>query len=140
MAKKIVNILKLQLPAGQASPAPPVGPALGQAGVNIMQFVKEYNERTKELSGNIIPVELTVYVDRSFNMVLKTPPASDMIKKAAGIEAASASPGLETVGKITQRQVKDIAETKMPDLNASDIDAAIKIISGSAKSMGIEIE
>jgi len=140
LAKKIVNILKLQLPAGQASPAPPVGPALGQAGVNIMQFVKEYNERTKELSGNIIPVELTVYVDRSFNMVLKTPPASDMIKKAAGIEAASASPGLETVGKITQRQVKDIAETKMPDLNASDIDAAIKIISGSAKSMGIEIE
>ena len=140
MAKKIDNILKLQLQAGQASPAPPVGPALGQAGVNIMQFVKEYNERTKELVGNIIPVELTVYVDRSFDMVLKTPPASDLIKKAAGSEAASGSPGLEIIGKITQRQVKEIAETKMSDLNASDIDAAIKIISGSAKSMGIEIE
>ncbi len=140
MAKKIDNILKLQLQAGQASPAPPVGPALGQAGVNIMQFVKEYNERTKELVGNIIPVELTVYVDRSFDMVLKTPPASDLIKKAAGIESASGSPGLEIIGKITQRQVKEIAETKMSDLNASDIDAAIKIISGSAKSMGIEIE
>ena len=140
MAKKIANILKLQLQAGQASPAPPVGPALGQAGVNIMQFVKEYNERTKELSGNIIPVELTVYADRSFDMVLKTPPASDLIKKAAGVESASGSPGLEIIGKITQRQVKEIAETKMSDLNASDIDAAIKIISGSAKSMGIEIE
>ena len=140
MAKKIDNILKLQLQAGQASPAPPVGPALGQAGVNIMQFVKEYNERTKELVGNIIPVELTVYVDRSFDMVLKTPPASDLIKKAAGVESASRSPGLEIIGKITQRQVKEIAETKMSDLNASDIDAAIKIISGSAKSMGIEIE
>ena len=140
MAKKIDNILKLQLQAGQASPAPPVGPALGQAGVNIMQFVKEYNERTKELSGNIIPVELTVYADRSFDMVLKTPPASDLIKKAAGVESASGSPGLEIIGKITQRQVKEIAETKMSDLNASDIDAAIKIISGSAKSMGIEIE
>lgn len=140
MAKKIINILKLQLQAGQASPAPPVGPALGQAGVNIMQFVKEYNERTKELVGNIIPVELTVYADRSFDMLLKTPPASDLIKKAAGVESASGSPGLEIVGKITQRQVKEIAETKMSDLNASDIDAAIKIISGSAKSMGIEIE
>jgi len=140
LAKKIDNILKLQLQAGQASPAPPVGPALGQAGVNIMQFVKEYNERTKELVGNIIPVELTVYADRSFDMLLKTPPASDLIKKAAGVESASGSPGLEIVGKITQRQVKEIAETKMSDLNASDIDAAIKIISGSAKSMGIEIE
>ena len=140
MAKKIDNILKLQLQAGQAAPAPPVGPALGQAGVNIMQFVKEYNERTKELVGNIIPVELTVYADRSFDMLLKTPPASDLIKKAAGVESASGSPGLEIIGKITQRQVKEIAETKMSDLNASDIDAAIKIISGSAKSMGIEIE
>ena len=140
MAKKIDNILKLQLQAGQASPAPPVGPALGQAGVKIMQFVKEYNERTKELVGNIIPVELTVYADRSFDMLLKTPPASDLIKKAAGVESASGSPGLEIIGKITQRQVKEIAETKMSDLNASDIDAAIKIISGSAKSMGIEIE
>jgi|TARA_B100001964_G_C14204232_1_gene587327 large subunit ribosomal protein L11 len=140
LAKKIDNILKLQLQAGQASPAPPVGPALGQAGVNIMQFVKEYNERTKELVGNIIPVELTVYADRSFDMLLKTPPASDLIKKAAGVESASGSPGLEIIGKITQRQVKEIAETKMSDLNASDIDAAIKIISGSAKSMGIEIE
>ena len=140
MAKQIARVLKLQLPAGQASPAPPVGPALGQAGVNIMQFVKEYNERTQKLSGNIVPVELTVYADRSFDMLLKTPPASDMIKKAAGVTAASSRPGIEIIGKISASQIKEIANTKMPDLNATDIEAAIKIVEGSARSMGIEVE
>ncbi len=140
MAKQIATVLKLQLPAGQASPAPPVGPALGQAGVNIMQFVKEYNERTQKLSGNIVPVELTVYADRSFDMLLKTPPASDMIKKAAGVTAASSRPGIEIIGKISASQIKEIANTKMPDLNATDIEAAIKIVEGSARSMGIEVE
>ena len=134
MAKQIATVLKLQLPAGQASPAPPVGPALGQAGVNIMQFVKEYNERTQKLSGNIVPVELTVYADRSFDMLLKTPPASDMIKKAAGVTAASSRPGIEIIGKISASQIKEIANTKMPDLNATDIEAAIKIVEGSARS------
>ena len=140
MAKQIATVLKLQLPAGQASPAPPVGPALGQAVVNIMQFVKEYNERTQKLSGNIVPVELTVYADRSFDMLLKTPPASDMIKKAAGVTAASSRPGIEIIGKISASQIKEIANTKMPDLNATDIEAAIKIVEGSARSMGIEVE
>lgn len=140
MAKQISTVLKLQLPAGQASPAPPVGPALGQAGVNIMQFVKEYNERTQKLTGNIVPVELTVYADRSFDMLLKTPPASDMIKKAAGVTAASPRPGIEIIGKISASQIKEIANTKMPDLNATDIEAAIKIVEGSARSMGIEVE
>ena len=140
MAKQISTVLKLQLPAGQASPAPPVGPALGQAGVNIMQFVKEYNERTQKLSGNIVPVELTVYADRSFDMLLKTQPASDMIKKAAGVTAASSRPGIEIIGKISASQIKEIANTKMPDLNATDIEAAIKIVEGSARSMGIEVE
>ena len=140
MAKQIATVLKLQLPAGQASPAPPVGPALGQAGVNIMQFVKEYNERTQKLSGNIVPVELTVYADRSFDMLLKTPPASDMIKKAAGVTAASSRPGIEIIGKISASQIKEIANTKIPDLNATDIEAAIKIVEGSARSMGIEVE
>ena len=140
MAKQIATVLKLQLPAGQASPAPPVGHALGQAGVNIMQFVKEYNERTQKLSGNIVPVELTVYADRSFDMLLKTPPASDMIKKAAGVTAASSRPGIEIIGKISASQIKEIANTKMPDLNATDIEAAIKIVEGSARSMGIEVE
>ena len=140
MAKQISTVLKLQLPAGQASPAPPVSPALGQAGVNIMQFVKEYNERTQKLTGNIVPVELTVYADRSFDMQLKTPPASDMIKKAAGVTAASSRPGIEIIGKISASQIKEIANTKMPDLNATDIEAAIKIVEGSARSMGIEVE
>jgi len=140
VAKQISTVLKLQLPAGQASPAPPVGPALGQAGVNIMQFVKEYNERTQKLTGNIVPVELTVYADRSFDMQLKTPPASDMIKKAAGVTAASSRPGIEIIGKISASQIKEIANTKMPDLNATDIEAAIKIVEGSARSMGIEVE
>ncbi|MBI21112.1 MAG: 50S ribosomal protein L11 [Chloroflexi bacterium] len=140
MPKQISTVLKLQLPAGQASPAPPVGPALGAAGVNIMQFVKEYNERTQKLSGNIVPVELTVYVDRSFDMQLKTPPASDMIKKAAGVDSASGRPGIEIIGKISSTQIKEIAITKMPDLNATDIESAVKIIEGSARSMGIEVE
>ena len=140
MPKQISTVLKLQLPAGQASPAPPVGPALGAAGVNIMQFVKEYNERTQKLSGNIVPVELTVYVDRAFDMQLKTPPASDMIKKAAGVDSASGRPGIEIIGKISSTQIKEIAITKMPDLNATDIESAIKIIEGSARSMGIEVE
>ena len=140
MPKQISTILKLQLPAGKASPAPPVGPALGAAGVNIMQFVKEYNERTQKLSGNIVPVEVTVYVDRSFDMQLKTPPASDMIKKAAGVDSASGRPGIEIIGKISSTQIREIATTKMPDLNAIDIESAIKIIEGSARSMGIEVE
>tara|TARA_B100001123_G_C15229137_1_gene994406 strand:+ start:199 stop:621 length:423 start_codon:yes stop_codon:yes gene_type:complete len=140
LPKQISTVLKLQLPAGQASPAPPVGPALGAAGVNIMQFVKEYNERTQKLSGNIVPVELTVYVDRSFDMQLKTPPASDMIKKAAGVDSASGRPGIEIIGKISSTQIKEIAITKMPDLNATDIESAVKIIEGSARSMGIEVE
>ena len=140
MPKQISTVLKLQLPAGQASPAPPVCPALGAAGVNIMQFVKEYNERTQKLSGYIVPVDLTVYVDRSFDMHLKTPPASDMIKKAAGVDAASGRPGIEIIGKISSTQIKEIAITKMPDLNATDIESAIKIIEGSARSMGIEVE
>ena len=140
MEKQISTVLKLQLPAGQASPAPPVGPALGQAGVNIMQFVKEYNEITQKLSGNIVPVELTVYADRSFDMLLKTPPASDMIKKSAVVTAASSRPVIEIIGKISASQIKEIANTKMPDLNATDIEAAIKIVEGSARSMGIEVE
>ena len=140
MAKKVKAIIKLQIEAGKATPAPPVGPALGQHGVNIMSFVKEYNERTQKLSGNIVPVELTVYADRSFDMLLKTPPASDMIKKAAGVTAASSRPGIEIIGKISASQIKEIANTKMPDLNATDIEAAIKIVEGSARSMGIEVE
>lgn len=140
MPKQISTVLKLQLPAGKASPAPPVGPALGAAGVNIMQFVKEYNERTQKLSGNIVPVEVTVYVDRSFDMQLKTPPASDMIKKAAGVDSASGRPGIEIIGKISSTKIREIAITKMPDLNATDIESAIKIIEGSARSMGIEVE
>ncbi|MEX0762869.1 MAG: 50S ribosomal protein L11 [Dehalococcoidia bacterium] len=139
MAKKITAIVKLQLPAGSASPAPPVGPALGQHGVNIMQFVKEYNERTREMAGNVVPVELTVYQDRSFTFALKSPPASDLIKKAAGLQSASATPGLQTVGSISRDQVREIAQTKMQDLNANDVEAAIKIIEGSARSMGVNV-
>lgn len=139
MAKKVTTIIKLQLPAGGATPAPPVGPALGQHGVNIMQFVKEYNERSASLAGNIVPVELTVYADRSFSIELKTPPASDMIKKAAGIASGSGSVGIETAGKISRDKIREIATTKMPDLNTNDVDAAMKIIEGSARSMGVEV-
>ena len=140
MAKKVMALIKLQLPAGSASPAPPVGPALGQHGVNIMQFVKEYNERTSQLTGNVVPVELEVYADRSFTFKLKSPPASDLIKKAAGLEKASEAPGVEIVGSITRDQAREIAKTKMEDLNAQDIDAAINIIEGSARSMGVTVE
>ncbi len=139
MAKKVTTVIKLQLPAGGATPAPPVGPALGQHGVNIMQFVKEYNERSASLAGNIVPVELTVYADRSFSIELKTPPASDMIKKAAGIAGGSGQVGIETAGKISRAKIREIAETKMPDLNTNDVEAAMKIIEGSARSMGVEV-
>ncbi len=132
-------MLKLQLPAGAATPAPPVGPALGQHGVNIMQFVKEYNERTQQFRGSVMPVELTVYQDRSFTFILKSPPASDLIKKAAKLQSASSTPGIDVAGSITRDQVKEIAETKMQDLNANDIEAAMKIIEGSARSMGVTV-
>ena len=140
MAKKVTTVIKLQLPAGGATPAPPVGPALGQHGVNIMQFVKEYNERSASLAGNIVPVELTVYADRSFSIELKTPPASDMIKKAAGIASGSGQVGIETAGSISRDKIREIAETKMPDLNTNDVEAAMKIIEGSARSMGVEVK
>jgi large subunit ribosomal protein L11 len=139
VAKKVVALVKLQLPAGSATPAPPVGPALGQHGVNIMQFVKEYNERTRELAGNVVPVELTVYADRSFTFALKSPPAGDMIKKAAKVAKASAAPGREPGGTVSRSQVREIAQTKMQDLNANDIEAAMKIIEGSARSMGVTV-
>ncbi len=139
MAKKVMAMIKLQLPAGGATPAPPVGPALGQHGVNIMQFVKEYNERSASLAGNIVPVELTVYADRSFSLELKTPPASDMIKKGAGIPLGSGTAGLEFAGQINRAKIREIAQTKMPDLNTTDIEAAMKIIEGSARSMGVEV-
>ncbi len=139
MAKKVTGMLKLQLPAGAATPAPPVGPALGQHGVNIMQFVKEYNERTSQLRGSVVPVELTVYQDRSFTFVLKSPPASDLIKKAAKLPGGSSAPGVENAGSISQSQIREIAEMKMPDLNANDVEAAMKIIEGSARSMGITV-
>ncbi len=139
MAKKVAAIIKLQVPAGKATPAPPVGPALGQHGVNIMQFVKEYNERTAKNAGMIIPVEITVYEDRSFSFVTKTPPAADLLKKAAGLEKASGEPNKNKVGKVTKDQVKEIAETKMQDLNASDVEAAMRMIEGTARSMGIEV-
>jgi large subunit ribosomal protein L11 len=140
LAKKVLTVLKLQLPAGGASPAPPVGPALGQHGANIMQFVKEYNERTSRQVGNIIPVEVTVYADRSFSFETKSPPASDLLRKAAGLERASATPGLLVAGSVTRDQVKEIAQTKMVDLNATDIEAAMKIIEGTARSMGVTVE
>ena len=139
MAKKGMAMIKLQLPAGGATPAPPVGPALGQHGVNIMQFVKEYNERSAHLSGNIVPVELTVYADRSFTLELKTPPASDMIKKAAGIASGAGMVGSETAGKLSKDKLREIAEVKLPDLNTSDVEMAMNIIAGSARSMGVEI-
>lgn len=139
MAKKATKFVKLQVPAGKATPAPPVGPALGQAGVNIMAFVKDFNDRTAKQVGLIIPVEITVYEDRSFTFICKTPPAAVLLKKAAGIETASGEPNVKKVGKVTKAQVKEIAETKMPDLNANDIDAAMRIIEGTARSMGIEV-
>ena len=140
MAKKVKAIIKLQIEAGKATPAPPVGPALGQHGVNIMSFVKEYNERTASQQGNVIPVELTVFEDTSFTFVVKSPPASELLKKAAGIEKGSGSPRAHKVGVITTDKIREIAESKMNDLNASDIESAMRIISGTARSMGIQVE
>ena len=140
MAKKVVALIKLALPAGKANPAPPVGPALGQRGVKIMAFCKEYNAKTSDKAGMIIPVEISVYEDRSFTFVLKTPPASVLILKAAGIEKGSSQPDKEKVGSITYNQLKDIAQTKMPDLNANDIDAAMNIVEGTARNMGVLIK
>ncbi len=137
--KKVSGIIKLQIPAGAANPAPPVGPALGQHGVNIMDFCKAYNAATEAQKGSIIPVEITVYEDRSFDFVLKTPPASRMILKAAGLEKGSGTPSSVKAGSISKAQVREIAETKMPDLNANDIDAAMKIIEGTARQMGITV-
>lgn len=139
MAKKVVGELKLQLPAGKATPAPPVGPALGQRGINIMEFVKAFNAKTADQVGLIIPVVITVYADRSFTFVLKTPPASVLIKKAAGKDKGSAVPNKDKVGKLTKKQVEEIAALKMPDLNANDIEAAMSMIEGTARSMGFEI-
>ncbi len=139
MAKKITKMVKLQVPAGKATPAPPVGPALGQAGVNIMSFVKDFNDRTAKQAGLIIPVEITVYEDRSFTFICKTPPAAVLLKKAAGLEKASGEPNKNKVGKVTRAQVKEIAETKMPDLNANTVEAAMHLVEGTARSMGIEV-
>lgn len=140
MAKKVVGFIKLQIPAGKATPAPPVGPALGQHGVNIMGFCKEFNEKTANQAGMIIPVVITVYADRSFTFITKTPPAAVLLKKAAGIEKASGVPNREKVAKITQDQIREIAELKMKDLNAATIEAAISMIAGTARSMGITVE
>ena len=139
MAQKVVGLIKLQIAAGKATPAPPVGPALGQHGVNIMAFTKEFNERTKNDVGLIIPVVITVYADRSFSFITKTPPSAVLIKKAIGIESGSGVPNKTKVGKITKEQIRKIAETKMPDLNAADIDAAMSMIAGTARSMGVEV-
>ena len=139
MAQKVVGYIKLQIPAGKATPAPPVGPALGQHGVNIMSFTKEFNERTKNDAGLIIPVVITVYADRSFTFITKTPPAAVLIKKAIGLESASGAPNKTKVGKITKAQIQKIAETKMPDLNAGSLEAAMSMIAGTCRSMGVEV-
>jgi len=139
MAQKVVGLIKLQIAAGKATPAPPVGPALGQHGVNIMAFTKEFNERTKNDIGLIIPVVITVYADRSFTFITKTPPAAVLIKKAIGLESGSGVPNKTKVGKITKDQIRKIAETKMPDLNAASIDSAMSMIAGTARSMGVEV-
>ena len=138
--KRLAAILKLQIPAGQASPAPPVGPALGQHGVNIMDFVKAYNDATSSQVGTIVPVEISVYEDRSFTFITKTPPAAVMLRQAARIEKGSPIPHKEKVGKVSRQQVREIAETKMTDLNANDVEAAMKIVEGTARSMGITVE
>jgi large subunit ribosomal protein L11 len=140
MAKKVVGQIKLQIPAGAATPAPPVGPALGQAGVNIMDFVKNFNARTASQAGLIIPVVVTVYADRSYTFITKTPPAAILLIKAAGIDKGSGEPNKKKVGKVTRAQVEEIARTKMPDLNAADLEAAVKTIEGTARSMGLEVQ
>ena len=140
MAKKVKAILKLQIPAGQATPAPPIGPALGQHGVNIMGFCKEYNDRTSSQQGSIIPVELTVYEDSSYTFVTKSPPTSELLKKALGVEKGSSSPSREKMGPLTRAQLEEIAQTKMKDINAVDLEGAVKIVAGTARSMGIEVE
>ncbi len=139
MAKKLVKVVKLQIPAGKATPAPPVGPALGQAGINIMGFVKEFSERTAQQVGLIIPVEVSVFHDRSFTFILKTPPAAVLLKKAAGVESGSGEPNKKKVAKVTRAKVREIAQLKMPDLNAATIDAAVRMVEGTARSMGIEV-
>ncbi len=139
MAKKVLTLIKLQIPGGQANPAPPVGPALGQHGVNIMEFCKTFNAQTADQNGRITPVEITVFEDRSFTFITKTPPAAVLIKEAAGIQKGSGEPNREKVGRITQAQAREIAETKLQDLNASDLDQAAKIIEGTARSMGVEV-
>lgn len=140
MAKKIVAIVKLQVPAGKATPAPPVGPALGQHGINLMQFCKEYNAKTADKVGQIVPVEVTVYADRSFTFVTKTPPVADMIKQAIGVEKGSGAPNKTKVGKLSQKQLREIAEAKMQDLNASNVEAAMRLVEGTARSMGVDIQ
>ncbi len=140
MAKKVKAVITLQLPAGKATPAPPVGPALGQHGINMMAFLKEYNERTANQSGMVIPALITIFEDRSFSFVTKTPPAADLIKKAAGIDKGSQTPGRTNAGTIRRAKVREIAETKMKDLNANDIDAAMRMIEGAARSMGVAVQ
>ena len=139
MAKKIRTVLTLQLPAGKATPAPPVGTALGPHGINIVEFCKTYNEKTAAQAGQVIPAQITIYEDRSFTFILKTPPAADLLRKAAGVEKGSSTTGRESAGRVTRNQIREIAEVKMADLNANDIDAAAKIIEGTARSMGIEV-
>jgi large subunit ribosomal protein L11 len=139
MAKEITGKIKLQVPAGKANPAPPVGPALGQHGVNIMEFCKQFNAKTQKLGETIVPVIITVYADRSFTFITKTPPAAELLKKAAGIVKGSGVPNKDKVGKVTRAQIKEIAQTKMPDLNAASVESAMRMIEGSAKSMGLEV-
>lgn len=139
MAKKVAGVVKLALPAGKATPAPPVGPALGGYGINIMAFVKEYNEKTSGQAGSIIPAEITIYSDKSFTLVLKTPPAADLLRKAAGVDRGSGTPNRQVVGTITRQQLRALAEQKMKDMNAVDVEGAEKILSGTARSMGIKI-
>lgn len=140
MAKKVKAVVKLQIPAGKATPAPPVGPAVGQYGINIMAFCKEYNDKTAKDAGTIIPAEITIYEDRSFTFITKTPPVSDLLKKALGVEKASGTPNTEKVGTLNRDKIREIAQIKMKDLNANDIEAAMLMVEGSARSMGIEVE
>ena len=140
MAKKVIGFIKLQIPAGKANPAPPVGPALGQHGVNIMEFCKAFNAKTQEQAGKLIPVEITVFADRSFTFITKTPPAASLLIEALGIEKGSGEPNREKIGTVTNAQLKEIAEIKMPDLNASDVESAMRMIAGTARSMGIIVK